>query len=229
MRQIKIQTNATAETLFADGDAYQGRDPEKSVARYMEMVAEAVRREYPDYDVEVDQNLVDRIYIDTDDDENADEHEMQSYIRNDIMHGVFVSFEWVVEAPELNAVMTAGEIEDTYGLGTGTVRQAINRRQIIARKSGDIWLVRRTDAETKWGSSTTMYQSVIANGIILVSQWDEDKGDYAGESEAVKVDGKALVLRDRATRDEWKAPLHEIKRSIASYDTPWDQVIEALK
>lgn len=52
---------------------------------------------------------------------------------------------------ELYAVMSAGEAEDEFGLGQGTIRQAINRHQVVARKSGDIWLIRRQDAEARWG------------------------------------------------------------------------------
>jgi hypothetical protein len=53
---------------------------------------------------------------------------------------------------ELSEVMTAGEVVDVWGFAEATVRQAINRGQIFARKSGGTWLIRRKDAETKWGT-----------------------------------------------------------------------------
>lgn len=53
---------------------------------------------------------------------------------------------------ELNAVMTPGEAVEVFGLAEATVRQAINRGQIFARKSGGTWLIRRSDAEKRWGN-----------------------------------------------------------------------------
>lgn len=52
---------------------------------------------------------------------------------------------------ELNTVMTAAEAAETFELAEATVRQAINRGQIPARKSAGTWLIRREDAEKKWG------------------------------------------------------------------------------
>lgn len=52
----------------------------------------------------------------------------------------------------LNAVMTAAEAAEVYGLAEVTVRQAINRRMIIARKSAGTWLIKRADAEQRWGN-----------------------------------------------------------------------------
>lgn len=51
----------------------------------------------------------------------------------------------------LNSVMTAAEIAEEFGLSESTVRQAINRNQIAARKSAGTWLVLRKDAEKQWG------------------------------------------------------------------------------
>lgn len=51
----------------------------------------------------------------------------------------------------LGGVMTAAEVVDEFGLSEATVRQAINRGQIYARKSGGTWIMRRADAEAKWG------------------------------------------------------------------------------
>lgn len=52
--------------------------------------------------------------------------------------------------PVLNDVMTPGEAVEVYHLAEATVRQAINRGQIFARKSGGTWLIRRADAEARW-------------------------------------------------------------------------------
>lgn len=51
----------------------------------------------------------------------------------------------------LNAVTTPGEIADEYGISDATVRQAIARDDIPARKSGGTWLITRADAEARWG------------------------------------------------------------------------------
>lgn len=53
----------------------------------------------------------------------------------------------------LHAVMTAAEVGEVYGFAEATVRQAINRGQIPARKSGGVWLVAKSDVVAKWGTS----------------------------------------------------------------------------
>lgn len=54
---------------------------------------------------------------------------------------------------ELEQVMTPAEIEEEYSLADGTVRQAINRESLSARKADDrTWLVHRNDAEKRWGN-----------------------------------------------------------------------------
>jgi len=47
--------------------------------------------------------------------------------------------------------LTATEIAQQYGITTGAVRQAALKGQIPARKSGSTWLIRRVDAEKRWG------------------------------------------------------------------------------
>lgn len=51
----------------------------------------------------------------------------------------------------LLAVMTAGEAEDKYKLGHGTVSKAAKEKRIPSRKSGAVTLVLRSDIERLWG------------------------------------------------------------------------------
>jgi excisionase family DNA binding protein len=51
----------------------------------------------------------------------------------------------------LNDVLTAAEAAESYGLSESAVRKAIERNQIPARKSAGTWLIRRADAEKRWG------------------------------------------------------------------------------
>lgn len=48
-------------------------------------------------------------------------------------------------------LMTVNEVANTYGLQAGTVRRSIHKGYINARKSGALWLIRRADAEARWG------------------------------------------------------------------------------
>lgn len=52
---------------------------------------------------------------------------------------------------QLEGVITAAEAAEVFNLAEATVRQAINRGQVVGRKSGGTWLVLRTDAEAHWG------------------------------------------------------------------------------
>jgi uncharacterized protein (DUF433 family) len=47
--------------------------------------------------------------------------------------------------------MTASEVSLRYGISPQAVRQAAGTGQIPARKSGATWLIKRRDAEAKWG------------------------------------------------------------------------------
>lgn len=51
---------------------------------------------------------------------------------------------------ELDKIMTAAEAVEEFGLSESAVRQAINRKTIPARKSGETWLILREDAEERW-------------------------------------------------------------------------------
>ena len=60
----------------------------------------------------------------------------------------FVPRSFHVQTSEL---MTVNEVATTYGLQPGTVRRSIHQGYINAQKSGAFWLVRRADAEARWG------------------------------------------------------------------------------
>lgn len=81
---------------------------------------------------------------------------------------------WLAESLELFELMTAAEAGETYGLAEATVRQAVNRGQIAARKSAGTWLIRRADAEARWGgkirSLALLLASVTASALLWM-QW----------------------------------------------------------
>ena len=56
----------------------------------------------------------------------------------------------------LAAVMTAAEACERYGLEQSTVRQAIRRGELSARKSGKTWLILAEEAEARWGHRRTL-------------------------------------------------------------------------
>jgi uncharacterized protein (DUF433 family) len=65
--------------------------------------------------------------------------------------GQFGSDEPVSPLRELSVEMTASEVAAAFGLTARAVRSAAERGQIPARKSGATWLIRRRDAEARWG------------------------------------------------------------------------------
>lgn len=86
------------------------------------------------------------------DDENLKDYMRQSSDKILTSHVTAGQNEWFFysHSDTLDAVMSAGEVAVRFGLAEPTVRQAINRGQIPARKSGGTWLVLREDAERKW-------------------------------------------------------------------------------
>jgi excisionase family DNA binding protein len=52
---------------------------------------------------------------------------------------------------DLRDVMTVQEVADTYGITRDTVHKAIQDDRIPARQSSKTWLIRREDAEARWG------------------------------------------------------------------------------
>lgn len=53
---------------------------------------------------------------------------------------------------KVKLMMTTTEVAETYGISDRTVREAIEKGWINARKSGGTWLIRTQDAEKRWGS-----------------------------------------------------------------------------
>ena len=53
--------------------------------------------------------------------------------------------------PDLGDVMTTSEAADEFGIEQITVVKNIERGNIAARKSGGTWLIRRIDAQGRWG------------------------------------------------------------------------------
>jgi excisionase family DNA binding protein len=51
----------------------------------------------------------------------------------------------------LDAVMTVKEVADTFGISQFTVHDAIKHDWLPARKSGGTYLIRRHDANRRWG------------------------------------------------------------------------------
>jgi len=50
-----------------------------------------------------------------------------------------------------DADMTVAEIAEWYEIAEPTVRIAIKKGWLLARKSGATWLIKRRDAEARWG------------------------------------------------------------------------------
>jgi excisionase family DNA binding protein len=48
-------------------------------------------------------------------------------------------------------VLTTSEVAGAYGISDRTVREAIEKGWLKAQKSGGTWLIRRQDAQARWG------------------------------------------------------------------------------
>lgn len=48
--------------------------------------------------------------------------------------------------------MTVVEVSQEFNLDPSTVREAIYKERVNARKAGGVWLVSRKDAEARWGN-----------------------------------------------------------------------------
>lgn len=150
---IKIDTSDEA---MVGSDGWGIYDAAASVAQFIEDVQVAVQREYPDHTITIEEtDYTNRVTVDGEEDVDV------KYDIDNIISDVFQSQSWYVESDEkaetieaqkqLNTVMTAGEAAEEFNLSESTVRQAINREQIIARKSGGTWLILRKHAEERWG------------------------------------------------------------------------------
>lgn len=62
---------------------------------------------------------------------------------------------------ELEEVMTSSEVTSVFGLSHSTVRNACKRGTIPCRKSGNVWIMKRTDATRIWGQVKDAAGNVI--------------------------------------------------------------------
>jgi excisionase family DNA binding protein len=53
---------------------------------------------------------------------------------------------------ELDREMTVTEVAETYGVTAPVIREAASKGWVAARKSGSTWLIKRRDAEERWGT-----------------------------------------------------------------------------
>jgi hypothetical protein len=60
-----------------------------------------------------------------------------------------------VQSSVLPQVITANEAAKLYNRDMSTIRRACINGWIPARKSGRVWLMLRSDAESRWGQSCT--------------------------------------------------------------------------
>lgn len=117
----------------------------------------------------------------------------------------------------LNDVMTTGEVAEEFGIVDATVRQAIGHRYVEGRKSGGTWLIRRADAEARWGKGPALMSFTYWSG-------DEEPANPAHDTAWRDSEGNTLRLLESADEDieligneKLNAFLHEF-----GYDGPGD-------
>ena len=84
--------------------------------------------------------------------EDAYRHLIELAHRVDLM--AMRLFDYIEAKDDLDGAMTVEEVAKTYGRAASTVRGSIFRGYIPARKSGKNWLIRRSDAEARWGDKS---------------------------------------------------------------------------
>lgn len=57
----------------------------------------------------------------------------------------------LIEA-ELSGYISAREVEEIYGVARMTINEALRRGWIVGRRSGATWIMRRSDADARWGT-----------------------------------------------------------------------------
>jgi hypothetical protein len=67
--------------------------------------------------------------------------------------------------------MTTSEAEAEFGMAEGTVRKAAQRDDIPARKSGGTWLIRRADAEARWGGKARSLALLLVSVGLTAALW----------------------------------------------------------
>lgn len=69
------------------------------------------------------------------------------------------------------SVMTVEEVADTYPVAASTVRGSIHKGYIAARKSGKNWLIRRADAEARWGGKVRSLALLVVSMGLTAALW----------------------------------------------------------
>lgn len=110
----------------------------------------------------------------------------------------------------LNEVVTTKEISETFGISDAAVRQAILDGNLPARKSGNTWLVLRSDADARWSKVKEQHP----NGVITVKE--------------THIDGSVTLATIRPDGTGYGQDYHDGKAVSDIFDLNQDEV-EAYK
>lgn len=105
----------------------------------------------------------------------------------------------------LDEVFTASEAATTWGLAESTVRQAINRKQMPARKSANVWLVAKSSMTRKWGDPPQKISIVFALDMLWQEVSADDYDADATEQAYEEAVGKALLTAGYETDITWSS------------------------
>jgi len=127
------------------------------------------------------------------------------------------------EKDVLSEVLTASEVAELYGFAEPTVRQAINRGSIRARKSAGTWLVAKSDIEAYWGQPPAFPSLEEFDGCFYAN------GDNGSYYYLTLKSGEWLIIDNVSGEHETNATaLEAIKyerwREWISRDEIWDVV-----
>lgn len=158
-KTITIWEDVSDEAMVG-GDGWGNYDAAASTSEFTDQVIAKVQSKYPGYRVVLyETDYRNEVEIVDDRDEVEDYRDIEADQNNirEIVSDVYQALDWYIEddekveaETELETVMTAAEACEVFGLSESTVRQAINRETIPARKSGETWLILRKHAEARW-------------------------------------------------------------------------------
>ena len=151
-----------------------------------------------------------------------DEDELHRTIT--VTQGDFEYIRFEIVPVMLDAVMTTAEVTDLYGFAEATVRQAINRGQLQARKSGGTWLVAKADVVAKWGQPTVFINVSAWYGEeypVTVADYEDMKSEteYIEVSFRVRGDGirQEHYLDHDIDSDEAREEFTRLSRGMNTY------------